>query len=472
MMRVLLFCFLFKLNPLVINGQDSGFKIEVKIKNFPAEEVYLAYYYGDKTYIKDTAYKKNDRFIFSGSEKLPGGNYLIVAPPNDILFNVLMDENDQRFTIEAGYPVVLKDVTITGSKNNEAFFGYLNLLNKKRAEMELADKQLNDPDLQPLQKKEIELKKELINESVITAQKETIRAYPGSLLGAIIKATIPLKAPGFSGTKEEQQNKNYYWYRVHWFDNIELSDPGMLRTNLLHKQIEDYVEKLTSTHPDSVIVAVDKILAMVKPAPESFKFYLIYFLNKYAKSKLVGYDAVYVHLALKYYAKGKADWIEEYELNKILDNAKTLEPLLIGKKAPEIEMETLSGEKVSLYDFNADFTVLFFWDAECSHCRKSAPFIVNIAKMYKSRGVKIFSVCTITDVSEKGAARKGCGEKIKEYEFEGLFNTIDPFLRSKYKTLYDIRTTPQIYILDKYKKILSKKIGAEQLEEVLDILLK
>jgi hypothetical protein len=34
--------------------------------------------------------------------------------------------------------------------------------------------------------------------------------------------------------------------------------------------------------------------------------------------------------------------------------------------------------------------------------------------------------------------------------------------------VYNIKSTPQLYILDRNKEILSKRIGAEQLEEVMD----
>ena len=52
-----------------------------------------------------------------------------------------------------------------------------------------------------------------------------------------------------------------------------------------------------------------------------------------------------------------------------------------------------------------------------------------------------------------------------------FFNTVDPYHRSRYKTVYDIRSTPQIYVLDTDKTILSKRIGAEQLPEVIDHIL-
>ena len=56
---------------------------------------------------------------------------------------------------------------------------------------------------------------------------------------------------------------------------------------------------------------------------------------------------------------------------------------------------------------------------------------------------------------------------IKEKNWTDWLNVGDPYIRSRYKILYDIRSTPQLYFLDKDKKIITKKIAAEQLEEVI-----
>jgi hypothetical protein len=47
-----------------------------------------------------------------------------------------------------------------------------------------------------------------------------------------------------------------------------------------------------------------------------------------------------------------------------------------------------------------------------------------------------------------------------------------PFNRSRYLSIYDMRTTPQIYVLDAEKRIISKRIGAEQLTDLMNELLK
>ncbi len=51
-------------------------------------------------------------------------------------------------------------------------------------------------------------------------------------------------------------------------------------------------------------------------------------------------------------------------------------------------------------------------------------------------------------------------------------NTCDQYLLSRYKTIYDVRTTPQIYVLDENKKILVKKIAGEDLKPVMEEIFK
>lgn len=91
--------------------------------------------------------------------------------------------------------------------------------------------------------------------------------------------------------------------------------------------------------------------------------------------------------------------------------------------------------------------------------------MVEFANKFKDRGVKIFAVCTA--VSDKGPE---CWKSAEEKGFSDILflNTYDPYIQSRYKTLYDVKSTPQIFILDRKHEILMKRIGAEQLPEVME----
>ncbi len=187
------------------------------------------------------------------------------------------------------------------------------------------------------------------------------------------------------------QRKKYYWARAHFFDNIDLADECLLHSPILFSKVDAYVNKLTPQHPDSINVALDYVLGRMKSSPENFKYFLIHFLNYYAKSTFVGMDGCYVHLAKNYYCNNQAPWMNKEDgKNFSTTLVSRLEPILIGKIAPNITVKDRNNEPVTLWDVDADYTVLSFWDPECSHCKKAAPFMVDLQST-KDRGVKVFA---------------------------------------------------------------------------------
>jgi hypothetical protein len=104
---------------------------------------------------------------------------------------------------------------------------------------------------------------------------------------------------------------------------------------------------------------------------------------------------------------------------------------------------------------------------------------LNLTKKYQSKGVKVFAVCTgvVTSKDDSNTVEKvheSCWKGVEEKEFNDnlFYNYYDPYIRSRYKMLYDIQTTPQIFILDRKHEILMKRIGAEQLGEVMEQVMK
>ena len=453
----------------LLSAQKTGHHIEVKIDGLESESLSLGYYLMDKQYLLDTAYVDNDGlYVFQGEEPLAAGMYLIVIPPDNRFFQIMVNENEQHFSLYSQNPQSPSDdLQIEGSKDNQLFYDYLAFLEVKRPLADQLKKDIEAAEDKPNKKTKLEAELDALNQAVESYQRNIIEQNPETLTAAIIKANMALPdMPEFEGTEDDIRFQQWQYSKGHFFDNIDLGDPKMLRSPFLYQRVNHYIQNLTSSHPDSINRSLDVVLEGMKPAPETFKYYLVHFLNEYAKSKVVGYDAMYVHLVDKYYSTGLAPWTDEEQLEKIIDNARRLKPLLIGKIAPNIKMQTQEQKEIWLHDFDAPITVLFFWDPDCGHCKKSMPDMVDFYKAYKDKGVEVFAVCT-----KLYNELDSCWSYIDEKGIGIWLNTVDPYHRSKYKTLYDIRSTPQIYILDEKKEILSKRIGAEQLPEVMDRIL-
>lgn len=440
---------------------QEGYAIKAEIEGYEEAELYLGYHYGNKQYLLDTSTVQDGRFVFSGAEPLDPGVYLIVMAPNNDFFQVLVTEEEQRFALSTSKDKPVQDMKLENAPDNKLFYDYMQFLDKEKPAAAELSKAAEEAASEK-EKERLLAKREKLDQRVRDYQENLIAKYPGTLTAAIVKANMPLDRPEFEGTEEEVQRKQWRYTQNHYFDNIDLSDPRLLRTPFLFQRVDYYVNKLQVQHPDTIAKAMDKVLEQMKPAEETFKFYLIHFLNESAKSKMVGMDAVYVHLVDQYYAAGLAPWTDEEQLKKILDNAKALKPILIGKTAPNIQLQQRDGTPTSLHEIESEYTVLYFWRYDCGHCKKSTPDMKAFYEKYRDKGVKLVAVCTkFTD--EVGE----CWDYVEEKEIEEWMHLVDPYHRSRYMKVYNIKSTPQIFVLDRNKEILSKRIGAEQLGEVM-----
>lgn len=471
MSRKILICYFSLLFSFLASVQVSAqaYSIQGQLQGLPSElstqDIHLAYYFGDNQYIKETSQISPDgKFSFSGDSALAEGFYMVVMPfLNMNYFDLLINNQEQDFSLSAHVSDPISTIEFKGSKENTNFYEYLNYLQFKRGEFgtlveKLEQAQANGQDTSPF-----ETKMESINAETLQYQLDYVDKNKGLVSAAVIKASIEPESPEFlEDDSVEEQARKFYIYRQHFFDNLDLSDDRLIRSPILFQKVNEFVVGNNYGIPDSISKAIDIVLEPMARDSETFKFFLVHYLNKYANSKIVGMDAVYVHLALEYYAKGSAPWSTDEELDKIIANGKKLEPLLIGKKAPNLHMEDREGEPISLYEVNADYTVLYFWRYDCDVCQESQPEMQAFYDEFKDQNVKIFSVCTkYTDEIPP------CWEYIDNNNMGEWVNVVDPLGQSRYNMIYDVQVTPQIYVLDKYKTIVSKRIGTEQLPDVL-----
>ncbi|MCS6928623.1 MAG: DUF5106 domain-containing protein [Saprospiraceae bacterium] len=458
-------------------AQKRGHHIRLKLENYPEKEVVLGFYFGDKPYVKDTAEIDADGyFTFKADTLLPCGVYLFVLKPDNTFIQFLVPEEGQQFTLVTDVKDPVGKMKVKGSEDNKIFYEYLAYLSKQRALVDSLKAVLEKVKENPEDSLRIIQQNAEIDKQVRKYQQELIQKYPKTLSAKIVKSSLEPDIPEFEGADAKEVHlKKYYWYRAHYFDNFNVADPCLLRSPVLHPKVDNFVSKVAPQHPDSINVAIDTVIERAKGNPETYRYFLIHFLNTYAKSNIVGMDACYVHVAQKYYCNGSAPWVKAEDLEKICDNARRLEPILIGKTAPNIIVRDRFNRPVSLWDVDADYVVLFFWAPDCGHCKKAAPHMVEFAQKFKDRKIKVFNVCTAVvtgkdDADTPDKVHKTCWDSAAEKGFdEGLFiNTYDPYIQSRYKQLYDVQSTPQIFILDRKHEILMKRIGADKLIEVME----
>lgn len=460
-MKKTIFLFLFAVTALSLQALAGGYEIKVNVKGLSDSTCQLAYYFGDKQYIKDSA--KADakgNLIFKGQEDLPGGIYMIVLPGKKY-FEMIVDK-EQRFSLESDAADLVTNMKVKGSKDNEIFYDYLRWISIRGKQVEELKKELDANKSNPANSKDIKDKQAAIDAEVKQYKNDIIAKHPAMLLSAIFKASTEPDVPEPPKNADGSIDSlfRYRYFRAHYFDNLNMKDDRLLRTPVFAPKIKQYVERIIPQHPDSICVGAQKMIDLTDEKSDIFKYLVFYITNTYEKSNIMGMDAVFVCMAEQYYLSGKAFWIDSAQTEKIRERVNALKPCLLGKQAYNMRMYNTDFQQISLNEVKNKYTIIYFWDPSCGHCQKVTPKLSEFYKTNKEKfDVEVFGVYIETDTTE-------WFKYIKEKELTWL-NVADLTLKTNFRAYYDIYSTPVIYVLDRNKKIIAKRIDVENLVDFL-----
>lgn len=456
---------------IIISGTQvlsSGYNIKVRIEGLQDTTLMLAYHFGNRKYIKDTIMvDSKGAGVFSGDEELPGGIYLVVMPEMDY-FEILVDR-EQEFSIETTLNDPVMNMEVKGSEENDQFFAYHRFMNEKQsassALQERIERNRNNPDSM----KYLQERGRALDREVQEYWKSITQNNRGDLLANLINAMRNPDVPEFdipAGTENPDSVRwtmGYDYNRKHYFDNIDFSDERLLRTPVLHNKLEHFFTRVIMQNPDSVIQEAIRVVELSKANDRVFQYVLVYLLNHYEQSNIMGLDEVFVELAEKYYLSGEAFWVKEETTAKLRERVERIKPNLIGRTAADMNMRTPEGSFVSLHDTDAEYIIVYFFEPDCGHCKVVTPRLNKLYNEYKDSGLKVFAVYIYGDTEE-------WTDYISNNNLDWI-NVYDPQNKTSFRHNYDIYSTPTIYILDSEKTIIAKRVGIETIEQMVEELL-
>lgn len=444
--------------------KEEGHHITIQIKHMKDTVAYLGYHFGDQKFVTDTARVEADGTMhFSGQDQLSDGIFFVYS--SSVYFELIA--NDQTFTIVTDTADFIRHMQVTGSRENEIFNRFQRFMADKQAESKILtdqiqalDPQQNEAQVTALREQILEIRDE-IEAFQLKLSEENKGTFTSRLLMAMQKPKLEEQ-----GSEHESVDKNqqFNYYKEHYFDHFDLSDPGLLRTPLYQPKLDEYLENLTYKHPDSIKASCDYLLSMAEPNKETFRYVLVKLTNKYETSKIMGMEEIFVYLAESYYLQGKAYWADDDLIEKFNSRVQELKPNLIGNIAPEIVLVDSMMKPVTLSSLNNRFIILYFFDPDCGHCKKTTPVLSRLYNDIKSMDVEVFAACTVADVDK-------WKNYIRTHKLNWI-NGIDPYYRSNFRADYDIKSTPMIYILNKDKEIIAKRLGVEQIKDFIERIIK
>ena len=446
-------------------NNDKGHKIEVTITDLKNKEIYLGFHYGNKQFLKDTIKLDEDGYgVFQADTALDQGIYLIITPSKNY-FELLIGK-DQHFSLQTNTKHFINNLQFEGSEINSAFVEYQKFMRQQTNTSRKYQKRLKANKENADSSEIIKEKLNELDKQVKEKWNSLIEEYPNTMLSVIIKAMKRPEMPEFK-IPEDAKNKDslrwakkYRYHKNHYFDHIDLSDERLVKTPILHNKVKHYFDNILVQKPDSIIPEVDRVLNIAKKNDETFEYLGRFLINHYQKSKIMGMDEVFVHIAEKYYLSGEAHWIDSTSLKKLRERVTKIKPNLIGNVAPDLKLPTISEDYARLHDVESDYTILYFWEPGCGHCKKVTPKIYELYQDYARETLEVFAVYTQVD-------KQPWIKYINKKGFDWI-NAYDPYNTSNFRKKYDIYSTPTIYLLNKNKEIIAKRINHEALKKMLE----
>ncbi|MBI5916455.1 MAG: DUF5106 domain-containing protein [Bacteroidetes bacterium] len=468
---VFLFSFLYFLLPgSTASAQAPGYKIDVTLDGYPGDKVFLGYRRADKVYSKDTVAIADGKFTFEGQEALPPGIYLILMPPENKFFEFVVTKREQHFSVASKVPDFYENLKFRNTADNQLLLDYQHFMGER---VDASKKLLEQVAAETDEKKKAKLQKQAddIPKEVRNYQNKLVKDHPGTYSSKLVMAfqepEIPEPPKNPDGSIDSTFKFRYY--RAHFWDGFDFSDEIFVNTPYLKEKTDRYLDKMTVQSSDSVNAAVDFLVEKSRANDEVFRYLLPYLLNKYYTPEIMGLDAVYVHLADKYYKSGIADWVTPENLKKITDDALMLSGVLIGKQAPDVRVQRydpvqdkFTDDLISPYDVQADYMVIFLWKPGCGHCKHTSDELKPFYEEWKSKGVEVFSITSANHTELEKAV-----EDIHDKKMPWII-TADPYTRARALQYYFGTSLPKLYLLDKNKKIIANRVGVKQLPEIIE----
>jgi hypothetical protein len=224
---------------------------------------------------------------------------------------------------------------------------------------------------------------------------------------------------------------------THFWDGIEAFDGPTDDNPILASQLDFYFDKMVAPLPDSITLEITRLIDRTSNNTKLRDFILWHLLERYRHPEYMSQDQVFVWLYDEYFSKLEIKDLYDTNLAMIREKAERLRRLALFNLAPDIRIN----DSLVLQSVESAYTVLFFHDHDCEVCQQELR--------------ELDSVCAAHPEITALAIDMNMESNADPSEIVTIFDT------------YDIETTPLIYVLDRDKRIIAKKIRAKQIPFLL-----
>ena len=449
-----------------LSGQSH--QLTVGIDGLQTPLCYLGSYYGDKELKIDSSYQDSTTLTFSFDiSRLEAGKYYFCTPGFKI-FDLIITDSTESFTI-LGSLVSPDSLRALNSRENELFFEYERELRRKETGYQTLMQQLavlKQTKADSLGQVQLEQKITRASQELLLVNALYIQLHPNQLFTKMLKSVqypkAPINLPVL--TPDGKRNPEHFkWVQHHYWDNNDFNDPSLLRNQQWVRYLNNYLQQFTELHPDSINSAIDRLLVKMPRQSAFFQFTAPYLARQFETVTWQSADRVFVHIVDRWLPIDSSSFLDTQVLKRLHQKADFHRPNMTGSLAPPLNLISPDGSSFDLYSIEADLTLLVFYSPSNRQCMQDMPAIYQRFLNARPKGLVAIAVSVDGQNEDWRAFLSSQG-----WEW---MNGADPEGKNAFLKSYGVFNLPVIYLLDRDKNILQKRIRPTQLQKSLDYFL-
>lgn len=267
----------------------------------------------------------------------------------------------------------------------------------------------------------------------------------------VINYTHPVIPPMMT----DPQQKAAYYVRHYW-DSYSLADTAFIHSDETEQLYADFIGALQYVEAAEQRLALQNMMSLMEADSTAYTHFCLlsekYLYNPNSPMRCEEYYIPVLEQMVH------SERLSEWEKIRPADRLKQARKNRPGMKAADFSYVTPDGKQARMSRLAADYTLLFFYDPDCSNCRKHEKILSEIPAFVKMQEDGILRVLAVYPDEDKDEWLRNASHMPRHW-ITGWNKQGD--IRSR--QLYDILATPTLYLLDKQKKVILKDASLENI---------
>lgn len=250
------------------------------------------------------------------------------------------------------------------------------------------------------------------------------------------------------------------------------------------QELDSLKQKALSDKLDEYFMAIEREGTQVQKQESDFliesasdslvrQFIALKIYDHYLNSPVMGSEAVAIYVLDRWFVTGRVKMKSDIDFINAQVYADFNRQSQIGMKAPQLSMQDIDGQEVSLFgregssvesNDGSRFSIIYFYDTDCSKCRIETILLRNLLED-KNYPVDLYAVYSGDD--RKAWEDYAASQLNIEAENTTVVNLWDPGLESDFQRKYGVLQTPRMFLVSPDGTILGRGLDTEALMQIL-----